>query len=170
MAMAAQPAPQLPLVTVTCTSCEHQFLSRARRHSVVRCPRCKHGVRVKRPLPAAGSPPPAASTAPPAPAPARAVSLLRPVLVPHGSMTGRPAAPAAQPRPAPAAASRLPGMTWAEALAALGWQLHRDSDRCQIRERRLACPDQPSHVLTIGRVCDRHYDGLVATITASLRQ
>lgn len=35
-------------VTVDCTRCGHQWPSRARRHVVIRCPDCGHGVRVKR--------------------------------------------------------------------------------------------------------------------------
>jgi hypothetical protein len=38
-----------PPVTVDCTWCDSQFLSRGRRMQSVHCPRCKHSVRVKRP-------------------------------------------------------------------------------------------------------------------------
>jgi hypothetical protein len=39
-------------VTVDCGGCGSQFLSRARRHVTVRCPRCGHGCRVLRAAPA----------------------------------------------------------------------------------------------------------------------
>jgi hypothetical protein len=51
--MGRRPAEELPPVAVSCTGqeCGHQFLSRAARHAVVRCPRCKRNLRVKRPRP-----------------------------------------------------------------------------------------------------------------------
>ncbi len=50
---------QLPPVTVNCTRCGNQFMSRARRHVTVRCPGCGTANRVKRDQPAspAGWPP-----------------------------------------------------------------------------------------------------------------
>jgi hypothetical protein len=43
----------LPPVTLSCTdeACGHQFLTRAARHTVLRCPQCRRAVRVKRPRP-----------------------------------------------------------------------------------------------------------------------
>ena len=60
--LASKPRGKLPPVTVTCTSlgCGHRWLSGAARHSVVRCPECGHGTRVKR-VPAASRPGTAAS-------------------------------------------------------------------------------------------------------------
>lgn len=64
---------ELPPVTVSCTAseCGHQFLSRAERHAVVRCPRCKRPVRVKRPRPPGWRRKPAARAPRAAPAPER---------------------------------------------------------------------------------------------------
>jgi hypothetical protein len=41
--------PALPPLAVDCGRCDHQFLTRAGHHVTIRCPRCKLGIRVKRP-------------------------------------------------------------------------------------------------------------------------
>jgi len=49
MTAVTETSERLAPVAVDCSWCRSQFLSRARHHTVVRCPRCKHAVRVKRP-------------------------------------------------------------------------------------------------------------------------
>jgi hypothetical protein len=155
MTAVAEAPERLPPVTVDCTACECQFVSRARRHQRVRCPRCGHSVRVKRAdIPVDGErggqapgavPDASAPRWAPAPGTGRldALAWLRP------SAASAPAAIVAAPRgdrTAPAAAQ--PGMTWAAALAALGWRLAPVSGKCQVKERALVCDQESSRRIT----------------------
>jgi DNA-directed RNA polymerase subunit RPC12/RpoP len=189
--MTVHPAAQLPPVTVDCASCGNQWISRARRHTPVHCPRCGHSVRVKRPGTAAGvqaaddgpGPAPAspAPASPPAasPRPAGATALPRalhrPLLVP-GVAVERLAAPAAaRPGPVPAAA---PGRetTTAGALAALGWRISPRAGGCQIISGGRQCRGEAEYPIAgpddrESWICGQHNRRLCKVIrAASLRQ
>jgi DNA-directed RNA polymerase subunit RPC12/RpoP len=89
---------ELPPVTVSCTAneCGHQFLSRAARHAVVRCPRCGRGIRVKRPRPPGWQRKPAASAPRARPAPEPVCEKTGTLGKPSG-LTPRPAPPSPEP-------------------------------------------------------------------------
>ena len=74
--------PALPPFAVDCGRCYHQFLTRAGHHVTIRCPRCKVGIRVKRPALA-----PAAAVLAPRVAPAAPASALVAV-APPSPLTG----------------------------------------------------------------------------------
>ena len=179
MTMTAQAAPQLPPVTVDCTACGSQFLSRARRHARVRCPHCGHSVRVKRlpgdaqaAVPAAAPTQPRQPTQPPPmllPAPSRPPALPMPPRPLGARPAARPGAPARPPEPPPPAGPGRPDLTWADALAGLGWRLWPGTSTCQVQEGYLACLQRQARHITGGWVCGRHYAELAAYITGSTR-
>jgi hypothetical protein len=96
--MGTQHRGELPPVTVSCTAdeCGHQFLSRAARHMVVRCPRCARPIRVKRPRPPGWQRKPAASAPHVRPAPEPVCKKTGPPGKPTG-LTPRPTAPSPEP-------------------------------------------------------------------------
>lgn len=189
--MTVEAAPQLPPVAVACTRCDHQFLSRARRHTPVHCPRCGHSVRVKRHGTAAGvqaaddgpgpapASPAAASPAPAGPMLAAATALPRglhrplPVAAVAVERLAPPAA--ARPGPVPAAAAARE-MTTAGALAALGWRISPRAGGCQIISGGRQCRSEAEYPIAgpDGReswICGQHNRRLCKVIRdASLRQ
>jgi DNA-directed RNA polymerase subunit RPC12/RpoP len=149
----------LPPIAVDCTRCAHQFLSRAQRHAVVRCPRCKHPVRVKRP-----------GTAGQAGDGDDGVAYVYDSagqLVPGSwSEDGRllPARATPQLLPGPQAAHSPAAMTWAGALEALGWRLTPLGGGCEITISGAPCGEYATRHITGGWACDQHYFQLVARI------
>ncbi len=67
-------------------------------------------------------------------------------------------------RPGPAEA-----MTWAEALALLGWRIVPDAAGCQVSEGAAACGGTGSirNIGAEGRACYQHYQGLASVIIRS---
>lgn len=142
---------ELPPVAVSCTGggCGHQFLSRAERFTVVRCPRCKHPVRVKRPRPPGWQRKPRSSSPRPA-SPAKDVCRENPrTVITH-------AAPVLLPGPVSAAAGRLSHAEDGQDVADDGWAyIPDDAGRLVLAD---LTPD--GHMLPIHLV-DRRFRALV---------
>ena len=152
----------LPPTAVDCTRCAHQFLSRAQRHVVIRCPRCGHPVRVKRPGNA-----PAAAQADEGDDGIAYVYDAAGQLVPGSwNQDGRllPAQTAPQPATAPPAAHPPARMTWTRALSELGWRIAPLDGGCEITGGGQFCGEYATRHITGGWVCERHYLRLVAVI------
>lgn len=60
-------------------------------------------------------------------------------------------------------------MTWAGALARLGWRLVPLVDGCQVSENGLACGAETARSVGEGWACSRHYAALAMLITQSQR-